>query len=111
MTSPYDQVWLMTGHDLIFDKIMLLIGHSSLEDLDRCRLVCKTWNDKIIMKIWKNPTKSWGTVIQRRIERSWAWETPLDVVSFPSHEQISKVKLLGKIRIKVISNIVLSILI
>ena len=107
MASPDDQVWLMCGHDLIFDKIMLLIGHSSLEDLDRCRQVCKTWNDRIIMKIWENPTKRWGTIIQRRIERSWAEEGD----SLPSHEKISKAKLLGKNRIKRISNIVLTILI
>ena len=101
MTSPDDQVWLMCGHDLIFDKIMLLIGHSSLEDLDRCRQVCKTWNDKIIMKIWENPTKSWGTIIQGRIERSWA------PGMFPSDEDNSYAKWLGDscLLLKFIANI------
>ena len=97
MTSTDKQLWHLLGHDLIFEKIMLLIGHSSLEDLDRCRLVCKTWNDKIIMKIWKNPTKRWGAIIQRRIERSWDGVQPWRYREiFPSNAKISEAKLLGK---------------
>ena len=39
--------------------------------------------------IWENPTKKWGTIIQRRIERSWE-------NLFPSGEKISHAKYLGK---------------
>lgn len=48
-----DQIWLMSGQDLIFEKIMLMVGHNSLESLDRCREVCRTWNYKIMDKIWE----------------------------------------------------------
>ena len=85
---------------------MLIIAHGSLVDLKRCRLVCRTWNEMIMNMIWENPTKKWGIIIQRRIERSWGNKN-----YYPSHEKISKAKLLGKNRIKRISNIVLTILI
>ena len=84
-----DQDWLMLRHPVIFEEIMLSIAHGSLEDLDNCRLVCRTWNEMIMNKIWENPTKKWGTVIQRRIERSWGKH-------FPSDEKMSKAKLLGR---------------
>ena len=41
--------------------------------------------------IWENPTKKWGTIIQRRIERSWG-----DEDYYPSDEKISQAKLFGK---------------
>ena len=91
MSSTDNQVWLLTRHNLIFEEIMLMIGHSSLESLDSCRQVCRTWNDKIMDKIWERPTKRWGSIIQRRIERSWGGYR-----DFPSNEKISKAKLLGK---------------
>ena len=76
---------------------MLMIGHSSLESLDRCRLVCRTWNAMIMNKIWENPTKKWGIIIQRRIERSWGIQKR---IYYPSDKQISHAKFLGKQRIK-----------
>ena len=94
-----DQVWLMSGHDIIFEKIMLMVGHSSLDSLDSCRQVCKTWNTKIMDKIWERPTKKWGTIIQRRIEteRSWGEDSlRFNLDFFPSNEKILKSKLLGK---------------
>ena len=81
----------MMRHPVIFEEIMLMIGLDSLESLDNCRLVCKTWNTMIINKIWENPTKKWGAIIQRRIKRSWDNQD-----CFPSNEKISKAKLLGK---------------
>ena len=119
MSSPDDHVWLMSGHDLIFDKIMLMIGHSSLVRLDNCRKVCRTWNDMIMNKIWVNPTKRWGTIIQRRMVKSWRvgledWSFssldygPLHLEllknhdRFPSYEKISKAKLLGKHKLKIL---------
>ena len=75
----------------IFEEIMLIIAHGSLVDLDNCRLVCRTWNEVIMNMIWENPTKKWGTIIQRRIERSWDNED-----YYPSDEKISQAKLLGK---------------
>ena len=37
MSSTDNQEWLMSGHDLIFVKIMMVVGLSSLESLHRCR--------------------------------------------------------------------------
>ena len=76
-------------HPFIFEKIMFMIGLDSLESLDNCRQVCKTWSAMIMNKIWENPTKKWGTIIQRRIERSWENRIPSD-------ERITQAKLLGK---------------
>ena len=84
----------MLRHPGIFEEIMLIIAHGSLEDLDNCRLVCRTWNEMIMNMIWENPTKKWGTIIQRRIERSWE-----DKDYYPSDEKISQAKLLSKHRI------------
>ena len=91
MASSGTQDWLMLSHPVIFEKIMLIVGLDSLESLDNCRQVCKTWNTMIMNKIWKNPTKKWGTIIQRRIERSWD-----DEHYYPSDKKISQAKLLGK---------------
>ena len=57
--------------DLDFDKVMLMIGLSCLEALDRCRQVCTTWNVTLLRKLWENPSKSWGVIIRRRVEKSW----------------------------------------
>ena len=92
MASSDTQDWLLLRHPGIFEKIMLMIGLDSLESLDNCRQVCKAWNDMIMNKIWENPTKQWGIVIQKRIERSWD-----DQNNLPSDEKISRAKLLGKL--------------
>ena len=83
----------MLRHPGIFEEIMLIIAHGSLVDLDNCRLVCRTWNEMIMNKIWENPTKKWGTIIQRRIERIWE-----DKDYYPSDDKISQAKLLSKHR-------------
>ena len=90
MSQDENQDWLILSHPGILEKIMLIVGLDSLESLDRCRQVCKSWNAMIMNKIWENPSKKWGTIIQRRIERSWDNED-----YFPSDEKISKAKLLG----------------
>ena len=81
----------MLRHPVIFEDIMLMIAHGSLEDLDNCRLVCRTWNEIIMNKIWENPTKKWGAIIQSRIERCWDYQE-----YYPSDKLISKAKFLGK---------------
>ena len=91
MASSENQNWLMYRHPGILEKIMLMIGHDSLESLDKCRQVCSSWNAMIINKIWENPTKKWGTIIKRRIERSWNIQD-----YFPSDSKITYAKLLGK---------------
>ncbi len=73
--------------DFIFNEIMLMIGLESLESLHRCRQVCKTWNEKIMRNIWKNPSKV--KMIQTATEESWSFE------KFPTDEEISHVKWLG----------------
>ena len=91
------QEWLMLSHPGIFEEIMLNIAHGSLVDLDNCRLVCRTWNAMIMNMIWENPTKKWGTIMQRRIQRSWE-----DKNYYPPDKQISWAKLLGKHRITIL---------
>ena len=91
------QNWLMLSHPGIFEKIMLMIGHDSLESLDICRQVCRSWNAMILNNIWENPTKRWATIIQRRIERSWN-----DQNYYPSDKLISRAILLGKHRMTII---------
>ena len=81
---------------LIFEEIMLIIGHDNLESLDSCRQVCRSWNTMIMNKIWENPAKKWGTIMQRRIQRSWE-----DKNYYPPDKQISWAKLLGKHRITI----------
>ena len=88
--SSRDRVWLLSGYDLVLENIMLMIGHTSLESLDICRQVCTSWNSMIINKIWENPNKKWGTIIQRRIERSLRIQE-----FFPTDKQITRAKLLG----------------
>ena len=61
----------MSGHDLIFDKIMMMVGLSSLESLYRCRQVCTAWNTMIMQNIWENPIKR--NIIKMRIEEQRAW--------------------------------------
>ena len=87
----------MLGYPEIFEEIMLMIAHQSLEDLDNCRLVCRTWNQMIMNKIWENPTKKWGTIIQRRIGRSCKKQH-----YYPTDEKISRAKLFGKHIIKIL---------
>ena len=91
MASSYNLERLMLQHPGIFEEIMLMIGLDSLESLDSCRLVCRTWNTMIMNMIWENPTKKWGTIIQRRIERSWNIQD-----YYPSDDKITYAKLLGK---------------
>ena len=113
MASSDTQDWQLVRHPGILEKIMLMIGLESLESddsfesldsrrLDICRQVCKAWNAIIMNKIWENPTKKWGMIIQRRIERSW------DIMNniryyYPSDKQISRVKSLGKYKVQALS--------
>ena len=90
----------MSGHDLIFQKIMMMVGIDSLESLHKCRQVCTTWNAMIIRNIWENPNKR-NIIItsdsfnrhlvdfKMRIERNWGLEI------LPSDEDISRAKWLG----------------
>ena len=97
MASSDNQDWLMLRHPLIFDKIMLMIALDSLENLDSCRQVCRTLNAMIMNMIYENPTKKWGTIIQRRIEISWDIQ-----FYYPSDLLISRAKMLGKHKIKIL---------
>ena len=78
----------MSGHVLIFEKIMMMVGLDSLESLQRCRQVCTTWNDMIVQNIWESPRKR--DIIKMRIEKNWGPEM------FPSDEDISHAKWLGR---------------
>ena len=88
MSSLDNQPWLMSGHDLIFEKIMMTVCLSSLESLHRCRQVCRTWNDMIMENIWGSPSKR--NIIKRRIDGNWAPGV------LPNIDEISHAKWLGK---------------
>ena len=92
--DKYNQHWNMLGYDIIFEKIMLMVGLESLDSLDSCRQVCRSWNAMIMNRIWEKPTKKWGIIIQRRIERSWD-DYYFYHCSYPSHKKISQAKFLG----------------
>ena len=96
MSSEDSQNWVMSGHDIIFEKIMMMVGLHSLESLHMCRQVCRTWNDMIMRIIWESPRKRniFKIRIERikmRIEKNWGLGR-----IFPSDEEISYVKWLGK---------------
>ena len=88
MSSQDDQYWLMSGHDLIFTKIMMMVGLDSLKSLLRCEQVCKTWNAMIMQYIWKSPSKR--NILKIMIEENWGPEL------LPSDDDISNAKWLGK---------------
>ena len=91
MSSKDSQHWVMSGHDLIFEKIMMMVGLNSLESLHRCRQVCSAWNAMILRNIWENPSKR--KIIKMRIERNWGPEV------LPSNEDISHAKWLGNSKV------------
>ena len=87
----------MSGHDLIFQKIMMMVGLDNLESLHRCEQVCSTWNAMIMQNIWENPSKR--NIIKMKIKIKWgagAGILPSDMGRgiFPS--DISHAKWLGK---------------
>ena len=92
---------LATLPDEIFSDIMMMVGLESLESLHRCRQVCSKWNEKILINIWESESKK--KIMKERIERSWG------PGMFPSDEEISHAKWLGKCSwsVKFIKNIIL----
>ena len=74
--------------DLIFCDIMMMVGLESLESLQRCRQVCKTWNEMILQEIWESQSRR--KIMKERIERSWR------PGMLPSDEEISYAKWLGE---------------
>ena len=79
--------------DLILSDIMMMVGLESLEGLHRCRQVCSKWNEMILRDIWGNESKK--KIMKERIERSWG------PGMFPSNEEISHAKWLGKCSLSV----------
>ena len=74
--------------EMIFSDIMMMVGIESLESLHRCRQVCQTWNEKILINIWESKSKK--KIMKERFERSWG------PGMFPSDEEISHAKWLGE---------------
>ena len=92
--TAQDSQWLMSGQDLIFGKIMMMVGLDSLKSLHRCEQVCTTWNAMIMKNIWESPNKR--IIFKMRIEgieRKWS---SMNHRKVPSEEDISHVKWLGK---------------
>ena len=84
MESPNNFETLMMI-DIIFNEIMMNIGIECLESLNRCRQVCKGWDQRISRNILKNNNKK--TVI-----KAMNWGQGI----LPSDEEISHVKCLGR---------------
>ena len=80
--------WL-TLPELIVSDIMMIVGLESLVSLHRCRQVCSKWNENILRHIWGSQSKK--KIMKERIERSWG------PGRYPSDEEISHAKWLGKI--------------
>ena len=89
MASSDDQQWVMLGQDFIFEKIMMMVGLSSLESLHRCRQVCTTWNAMILQNIWESPSRR--NIIKMKIEKNWNSEM------FVFDADISHAKWIGKV--------------
>ena len=111
MSSQDNPDWRMLGHDLIFQKIMMMVGLDSLESLHRCEQVCTTWNDMIMQNIWESSSKR--NIMKMRIEKKMRIKKKNWAEKFPSNEDISHAKWLGKTIIQgccIIENIVISII-
>ena len=67
MSSPDDQLWVMSGQDIIFEKIMMLVGLRCLDCLRKCEQVCTTWKAMIRRTIWESPSKR--NIFKLRIEK------------------------------------------
>ena len=90
MSSPDNQKWRLSGHDLIFELIMMMVGLDSLESLHKCRQVCTAWNAMIMQNIWESHSKR--NIFKIRIKRNWGSGSEV----FPSIEDISHARWLGK---------------
>ena len=71
----------------ILSEIWLMVGLESIESLHRCRQVCHTWNELILINIWENTRNK--NMIASRIKRNCGY--PM----LPSSEEISHYKWLG----------------
>ena len=91
MSSQDSQHWVLSGQDLIFGKIMMMVGLDSLESLYTCEQVCTAWNAMIMKNIWESPAKR--IIFKTRIESKWS---SMNHRKLPSEEGISHVKWLGK---------------
>ena len=78
--------WLKLSDEL-FTIIMMEVGLKSLDDLHRCRQVCRQWNQQILGHIWGS--KSGKRIMKEKIERSWL------PGMLPTNEEISHAKWLG----------------
>ena len=88
MSSLDHQKWRLSGNDLIFELIMMMVGLDSLESLHKCRQVCTAWNAMIIQNIWESQSKR--NIFKIWIKRNWGPEV------FPTVEDISHARWLGK---------------
>ena len=88
MSSQDNPDWCMLGQDLIFQKIMMMVGLDNLKSLHRCEQVSTAWNAMIMQNIWESPSKR--NIIKMKIKIKWGPGI------FPSEEDIFHAKWLGK---------------
>ena len=67
---------------------MMKVGLESVEGLNRCRQVCKTWNKMILRDICQSKSKK--KITGEKVEKNWGPEM------LPSDMEISHAKWLGE---------------
>ena len=60
----------------IWNKILYhaFIGQEGpdIDTLDKCRQVCREWNEMIKRSVWQKPNKEWGIITKCMIEKNWS---------------------------------------
>ena len=69
--------------EFIFSDLVIIVGRESLEDLRKCRQVCKAWNvmikDKYVMTTpRKNTIRRRADFLAANIREKWRWTVDLD---------------------------------
>ena len=87
----------------VLEEIFLRVGKTSYKELSLLRLVCKTWNESINMKLLAdNPSAEWGRIIASNVKRcleSWECWDPLSVEDAASLAQQGHLRSVKRIRL------------
>ena len=76
--------------DVLFSDIMMIVGLESLDDLHRCRQVCRNWNEKIKQNIWDNRQKRFK--LDEKLKKCWKEGTPKYSKSSKSYKSSVKIE-------------------
>ena len=75
----------LSSNDFLGSKAIILNIGDDDEIIDSCRQVCSSWNNLMKRRLRHFPSKNWGPILQRRIEKRW-------LNRLPSNERISSVR-------------------